>query len=178
MRKNCLQFQEIKETYDTEFVKKTSIWNPVKSLGYIKCYSLNIPRFTFVENTISNFLKLLTAQFLGCDGLFCFISICKFGCFRNPFATITSMSDLYFRLKLFCWYKQKKAAAKAAENHGDKWGLTWYLWWSIYTLTPTWTHSQNSLAATEAPNLKISSHGKRVHNLWFMIIARILIIFS
>ena len=32
---------------------------------------------------------------------------------------------------LFCWYKQKKvflwtmAAAQTAENHGDKWGLTW-----------------------------------------------------
>ena len=30
------------------------------------------------------------------------------------------------------WYKQKKwflwtmAAAQAAENHGDQWGLTWY----------------------------------------------------
>ena len=34
---------------------------------------------------------------------------------------------------LFCWYKWKKwflstmAAAQAADNHGDDWGLTWYL---------------------------------------------------
>ena len=66
---------------------------------------------------------------------------------------------------LFCWYKRKKwllwimAAAQAAENHGDKWGLTWYLGWRIYTSIPTWTHSQNLLAATEAMSLKIFSYG-------------------
>ena len=60
---------------------------------------------------------------------------------------------------LFCWCKQKKwflwtmTAAQAAENHGDEWSLTWYLRWGIYTSVPTWTHSQNSLAASEALNL-------------------------
>ena len=29
----------------------------------------------------------------------CFISICKFGSFKNPFATITSLSELYFRFR-------------------------------------------------------------------------------
>ena len=63
------------------------------------------------------------------------------------------------------WYKRKKwflwtmAAAQAAENHGDEWGLTWYLQWGIYTSIPTWTHSQNSLAAAEALSWKMSSHG-------------------
>ena len=63
------------------------------------------------------------------------------------------------------WYKWKKwflwtmAAAQAAENYGVEWGLTWYFLWGIYTSIPTWTHSQNSLAAAEAPSLKISSHG-------------------
>ena len=63
------------------------------------------------------------------------------------------------------WYRQKKwflwaaTAAEAAENHGDEWGLTWYFLWGIYTSIPTWTHSQNSLAAAEATSLKISSHG-------------------
>ena len=51
------------------------------------------------------------------------------------------------------------AAAWAAENHGDEWGLTWYFLCGIYTSIPTWTHWQNSLAAAEAPSLKISSHG-------------------
>ena len=62
------------------------------------------------------------------------------------------------------WYKRKKgflwtmAAAQAAENHGDEWGFTWCFRWGIYTLTPTWSHSQNSLAAVEALSLKIHSH--------------------
>ena len=61
---------------------------------------------------------------------------------------------------LLCWYIWKKwflssiLAAQAAENHRDKCGLTWYLWWGIYTSIPTWTHSQISLAAAEA----LSSH--------------------
>ena len=44
---------------------------------------------------------------------------------------------------LFCWYKWKKrflwtmAVPQAAENHGDQWGLTWYLWLGIYTSIPT-----------------------------------------
>ena len=66
---------------------------------------------------------------------------------------------------LFWWYKRKKwflwtiAAAQAAENHEDEWDLTRYFRWGVYTSIPTWTHSQNSLAAAEAPSLKISSHG-------------------
>ena len=66
---------------------------------------------------------------------------------------------------LFYWYKQKEwflwtmSIAQAAENHGDEWGLTWYLWWGIRTSILTWTHSPNSLAAAEALSLKISSHG-------------------
>ena len=43
----------------------------------------------------------------------------------------------------FCWYKQKEwfiwamAAAQTAENNGDELGLTWYLWWGIYTSITT-----------------------------------------
>ena len=33
--------------------------------------------------------------------LFCFISIYKFSSFKNPFATITSLSALYFRFRRF-----------------------------------------------------------------------------
>ena len=44
-------------------------------------------------------------------------------------------------------------AKQATENHGDKWGLTWYLQWA------QWTNLQNSLAATEALSIKISSCG-------------------
>ena len=49
--------------------------------------------------------------------------------------------------------------AKAAENYGDKSGLTWYLRWGIYTSIQTWVPSQNSLIVPEAMNLKICSHG-------------------
>ena len=78
------------------------------------------------------------------------------------------LACLNFTLKsedLSSWYKWKKlflwtmAAAQEAENHGDEWGLTWAFLWGIYTSIPTWTHSQNSLAAAEAPSLKIFSHG-------------------
>ena len=51
------------------------------------------------------------------------------------------------------------AAAQAAENHGNEWGLSWCLRWGIYTSIPTWAYSRNSLVAAEALNLKISSHG-------------------
>ena len=66
------------------------------------------------------------------------------------------LACLNFTLKsedLSFWYKRKKwflwtmAAAQAAENHGDEWGLTWYLWWGIYTSIPVWANSQNSQAA-------------------------------
>ena len=46
------------------------------------------------------------AKSLGSDGLFYFISICNFGSFKNPFATITSLSELYFSFRKFiCWYE-------------------------------------------------------------------------
>ena len=71
-----------------------------------------------------------------------FSSVCKFGSLKNLFAMITSLSELYFRFKRFVLLvkmkKKKKrflwamAAAQAAENHGDEWGLTWYLQWGIY----------------------------------------------
>ena len=50
------------------------------------------------------------------------------------------------------------AAAQAAENHADKWNLSWHLQWGIYRSIPTWIHLQNSLAAAVTTNLKISSH--------------------
>ena len=123
--------------------------------------------FTFVENTISNSPNVPRAKFLGSNGVFCFSSIYKFGSFKNRFAMITGLSELYFRSKkdLSFWHKRKKwflwtiEATQEAENHGDEWGLIWSFLWGIYTSTPTWTHLQNSLAAAEAPSLKISSHG-------------------
>ena len=58
-------------------------------------------RFTFAESTISNSPKVPRTRFLGNDGLFCFISKCKFGSLKSPFATITGLSELYFRFRRF-----------------------------------------------------------------------------
>ena len=65
-------------------------------------------RFTYVENTINNSPKVSRAKFLGSNRLFCFISICKFGSFKNPFATITSLPELSFRLRRFILLVQSK----------------------------------------------------------------------
>ena len=51
-------------------------------------------RFTSVENTVSNSPRVPRAKFLGIDGFFGVISICKFGSFKDPFATDTSLSSL------------------------------------------------------------------------------------
>ena len=62
----------------------------------------------FTEDIVGNSPKVPRAKFLGSDGLFCFISICKFGRFDNPFGTIISMSELYFRFKRFILFVQTK----------------------------------------------------------------------
>ena len=87
-----------------------------------------IADITFVENTISNSSEVMRAKFLGSNGLFCFNSTCKLGSFKNPFAAITSLSELYLRIRRFFPLVQTKkmismnyiAAAQAAENHGDE----------------------------------------------------------
>ena len=66
-------------------------------------------RFTFVDNTISNLPEVMRAKSVESNGLFCFISICKFGSLKNPFAMITSMSELYFRIKIFPFGTNKKS---------------------------------------------------------------------
>ena len=65
-------------------------------------------RFTLVENTITNSPKVLLAKSLGIDKIICFISICKFSNFKNPFAMITSLSKLYFRFRRFVLLLQMK----------------------------------------------------------------------
>ena len=74
--------------------------------------------------------------------------------------------DLSFQYKGKKWFLWTMAAAQEAENHGNEWGLAWYFLWGIYTSVPAWAHSQGSLAATEAPGLKIFSHGTLFPNFW------------
>ena len=82
-------------------------------------------RFTFVENTIGNSPKVTRAKFLGSNGLFCFISICKFGSFKNPFATITSLPELYFRFRRFILLVQMKKGISM--NYGSN-TSSWKPW--------------------------------------------------
>ena len=82
-------------------------------------------RFNFVENTIGNSQKVPRAKFLGSDGLFCFISICKFGSFKNPFATITSLSELYLRIRRFFSLVQTKKVISM--NYGSS-TRSWKPW--------------------------------------------------
>ena len=80
--------------------------------------------FSFVESTSSNPSKVPRAKFLVSDGLFCFISICKFGSFKNPFATITSLSELYLRIRFFSLVQTKKVISM---NYGSS-TSSWKLW--------------------------------------------------
>ena len=52
--------------------------------------------------------KFLRAKLLENDGLFCFIRIFKIGSFKNPFAIITSLPQLYFRFRTFILLVQMK----------------------------------------------------------------------
>ena len=165
--KNIMQFQvssrRKNRQRDIQFIKIRVLRKVFsKQLGFIRCKIQHVwvieqrkyGRFTVVENTISNLPKVPRTKFLWVFGLFGSFSICKFGSFKNRFATINSLFELYFRFRRFILLVQTKkkkkilwtvAAAQEAKNHGNEWGLTWY--------------SQNSLAAAEALSLKISSHG-------------------
>ena len=112
-------------------------------------------RFTFVENTITNSLKVPTAKFLGSDGIF-FNESFVLSAYASLAASRTFLQWLLAYLnftlnsKDFCWHKRKKwflwatvaakVAAKVVENHGDEWSLTWYLRWRIYTSIPETNH--------------------------------------
>ena len=104
--------KEIPESSRLEFLEKFL----VNIFHFIRCRRQQLrgieyrrySRFTFVENTTSNLPKVPRAKFLGSNGLFCFSSICKFGSFKNPFSTITSLSELYFRFRRFILSVQTK----------------------------------------------------------------------
>ena len=54
---------------------------------------------------------------MGSNGsIFCFSSICQFGSFKNPFATITSLSELYFRFRRFMEVKLMETETRTYQN--------------------------------------------------------------
>ena len=123
-------------------------------------------RFNFVENTIGNSQKVPRAKFLGSDGLFCFISTCKFGSFKNPFATITSLSELYLRIRRFFSLVQTK---KVISMNYDSSTSSWKPWrWVrlelIFSMRDIYINSNlNRLikftSSNKSLSLKISSYG-------------------
>ena len=68
--------------------------------------------------------KNMRAKFLRSDWLFCFMNICKSGSFKNPFATITSLPDLYCRLKFILLVQTKKVISM---NYGSR-TSSWKSW--------------------------------------------------
>ena len=70
--------------------------------------------------------------------LFCFISICNFDSCKNPFATITSLSELYFRFKRFIPFVQARKVTSI--NHGSStniwkpWRCVRLWWWIVFAV--------------------------------------------
>ena len=91
--------------------------------------------------------------------------MCKLDSFKNPFATIASLSKFYFKFRRFILLLQRKKvitinydSSQAVENHKDEWSSSWYLQQGIYTSIPTWTHSQKLLAAAAAAETLSLTH--------------------
>ena len=61
-----------------------------------------------LRTQVSNTPKIPRVKFLGSDGLYYFIGICKFGSLKNPFAAITRLPELYFRFIRFILLVQTK----------------------------------------------------------------------
>ena len=75
---------------------------------------------------------VLRAKFLGSDELFCFSSICKFGSFENPFARITSLSELYFRFRIFILLvKAKKVISMNCDSSTNCWKPSRWVWFGL-----------------------------------------------
>ena len=82
-------------------------------------------KFTFVENTFSDFPKDPRTKCLGSDRFSCFGSICKLGSFKNLFTTITCLPELYFRLTKFILLVQMKEMISMSYDSSTS---CWKLW--------------------------------------------------
>ena len=83
------------------------------------------PDFWVDTNTNSNSPELTRAKFLGNNGLFCFTTICKFGSIKNPFATITSLSEPDHKIRWFFWLVETKKVISV--NYGSS-TSSWKPW--------------------------------------------------
>ena len=128
---------EIPESSRLEFLEKFLASNFALSnaedniFGPLRRYS----RLNLVEKTICNSLKVPTAKCLGSDWLFCFITRCKSGSFKNPSETITGLSELYFRFRRFLLLVQtKKVISMKYSSSKSNWkSWTWVRFDLIFT---------------------------------------------
>ena len=105
--------------------------------------------FIFVENIVSNSPKVPRTSFLGSNGPLCCIRICKF-------ATITSLSELYFQIRRFILSVQRKKVISMNDGSSRS---SWKLWRRvrfdlIISMRDIYINSNlnqlNSIAAAEA----------------------------
>ena len=95
--------KEIRESLRLEFLEKFSANNFALSDAENNTYRGGIADLRLLTTLLA-----IRQKFLGGNGLFCFISICKFGSFKNPFAAINSLSEIYFRSIRFIILVQTK----------------------------------------------------------------------
>ena len=103
--------------------------------------------------------KVTIVKFLGSNGLFCFISICKCGGVKKPFATITSLSELYFRIRKFMLLVQTKNFYELWQQHKQLKTMemseaTWYFLWGILYINSNLTLTKFTSSSSRSTKLK------------------------
>ena len=110
--------KEMPKSSESKFLEKVSVksfaLSDAEDNTFVKWKTYS--RFIFVQNTISNSPEVSRAKFLESNFVlflhnfffFFFFARCKFGSFKNPFETITSLSELYFRTRGFIFLVQTK----------------------------------------------------------------------
>ena len=104
--------KEIPESLRLEFLEKFSANNfALSDAEDNNSGPLNrrgIPDLSLLRTILAIRQKSQEPKFLEGNRLFCFISICKFVSSKNPFATITSLSELCFTIRRFILLVQMK----------------------------------------------------------------------
>ena len=102
---------------------------------------------------------------------FVLLANARFSALRTRFAKVTSLSELFFRFRRWIMLVQTKSDLYELRQQCKQLKATevCQAWPDAYNegidsmlSILTWTHSQASLPAAEAPSLKISSHGTSI----------------
>ena len=97
---------KVRESSSLEFLKMISAINfalldaEVNFSGPLNGEDVAV--FSFLKSLLVIYRKLgISAKLLGINWLFCFLSISKFGRFKNLFVTITTLAELHFRCRRY-----------------------------------------------------------------------------